>query len=174
MVRTLSEFRLAALSGSTVAEIFKQLNEHLVEKASFGMFVTVCYVVLNLRTGRAEIANAGHLPLYLQCGGQRLKKISGPRGPALGILPGLEFQTEEFTLEKGETILLITDGVVEARNARDEEFGSGRLEKYFKGLSSVDPMRVFVQGLFLELDRFRGHFAIPDDVTFLAARYKPR
>jgi sigma-B regulation protein RsbU (phosphoserine phosphatase) len=171
MVETLTEFRLEALSGASVSEIFERLNSRFLEKATLGMFVTLCYVVIDFKTGKAEIANAGHLPIY-KGGGKNLKKISGHRTSPFGILPSLDLQTEEFFLKNGESVFLITDGVIEARNAQGEEYGSDRFEKYLGDVSSVLPLPEIVEGFFSELDRFRGHFAIPDDVTFLAAKFK--
>lgn len=173
MVKTLSEFRLEAFSSGEVSEKIARLNDRLVKKSTFGMFVTLMYLVLDLKTGMAEIVNAGHLPFYVYGGkGRALKRIGGVGGLPLGILPRAKFPVQKFQFEKGEGFLLLTDGLIEARNSEGEEFGWESVTQYLESVSSTESPREVGEGLLQALDRFRGYFAFPDDVTLVTARVK--
>ncbi|MBI1884141.1 MAG: SpoIIE family protein phosphatase [Chlamydiae bacterium] len=172
MMRTLSEFRLEAFSDLGPAEILEELNDRLVKRAAFGMFVTLSYFVLDCKTGKLEWANAGHLPFFIcRARSGKVEKILGEHGLPLGILYHSKIPLQEVMLEKGDLLILLTDGVIEARNAKGEEFGWERLEKYLESLSPEASLEQTVNDLFEKLDRFGGSFAIPDDVTLLALKY---
>jgi sigma-B regulation protein RsbU (phosphoserine phosphatase) len=83
----------------------------------------------------------------------------------------LDIRTQNFSLEKGERVFLMTDGIIEARNAKGDLYGSEKFEKYLVDYS-FETLREMVERFFLELDRFRGHFGIADDVTLVAVEYK--
>ncbi|MBI3266054.1 MAG: SpoIIE family protein phosphatase [Chlamydiae bacterium] len=130
------------------------------------------YFVLDCKTGKLEWANAGHLPFFIcRARSGKVEKILGEHGLPLGILYHSKIPLQEVMLEKGDLLILLTDGVIEARNAKGEEFGWERLEKYLESLSPEASLEQTVNDLFEKLDRFGGSFAIPDDVTLLALKY---
>jgi sigma-B regulation protein RsbU (phosphoserine phosphatase) len=172
MVKTLSEFRLEAYASFKISRILQNLNTRLVQNSTMGMFVTLCYAVFDPSTGIVEFANAGHLPVYIYRGrGKRFDQVRLASGLPLGILEDAQIKTQKIKLEKGETVFLLTDGVVEAKNEQGEDFGWDRFESYLSDLSADLTCQQITERLFSSLDRFRGHFAIPDDVTFLAVKY---
>jgi hypothetical protein len=96
--------------------ILALLNERLQ-----GRGLVTCLAMRIDRNGSVELANAGHLPPYIN--GREL----GLEGAfPLGALPAVSFPTQRFQLRAGESLLLVSDGVVEARNARGELFGFER------------------------------------------------
>jgi sigma-B regulation protein RsbU (phosphoserine phosphatase) len=91
-----------------------------------GKFITFFYSVLDTRAGTLVYSNAGHNPpLLRRAGGELLRFEQG--GPVLGFFKTAKYEQEEIRIEAGDRLLLFTDGVSEAFDAADEEFGEERL-----------------------------------------------
>jgi serine phosphatase RsbU (regulator of sigma subunit) len=101
---------------SKPGEIMALLNERLQ-----GRGLVTCMALRIDRDGSAELANAGHLPPYING-----KEMAVEGTLPLGALPGIAFRTMRFELAAGEAMVLVSDGVVEARNASGELFGFER------------------------------------------------
>ena len=101
---------------SSPAAVLASLNEALVGQAGGG-FVTCCCVHLRAG-GQLTVANAGHLSPYRQC-----EELTVEAGLPLGVVPGISYAEAQFTLEPGEQITLLSDGVVEAARGSEELFG---------------------------------------------------
>jgi hypothetical protein len=112
-IRTASRFT------SGPGEILNLLNERLQ-----GRGLVTCLAMRIDRNGNAELANAGHLPPYIN-GMEFALEGAFP----LGAAPGVSFPTQRLQLNAGETLLLLSDGVVEARNAQGELLGFERTAK---------------------------------------------
>jgi serine phosphatase RsbU (regulator of sigma subunit) len=124
LVRTLVRATVQVLDSP--AKVVERVNDLLVPDATRGMFVTLVYAVLDLKTGRLKAANAGHNPpllLHRPCRFERL----GRGGMALGVEAGARTQSHSYTLEPGELLVMYTDGVTEAFSPEGEMFGEGRL-----------------------------------------------
>ena len=91
------------------------------------MFATAFVAVLEPATGALDYVNAGHEPPAIIGADGALRARLGPTGPALGLMPDLEFGVESERLVAGETLFAYTDGVVDARDIQDEPFGEERL-----------------------------------------------
>ncbi|MCP5105539.1 MAG: serine/threonine-protein phosphatase [bacterium] len=90
-----------------------------------------------------------------------------PTGPAVGLTRSAVFGTKEFPFSPGDLLLLYTDGLVEARNPQDEEFGKERLETYVKE-HVHQPADTFLSGLRQAAKDFAGEFH--DDVTLVVIK----
>ena len=107
--------RNARRKGLDLAEQAAYANECLVENVAAGQFVTGQLMRLDLHTGRARIVNAGHvLPLRLRHG--RVEEVPLRVEVPFGVVPGKQFTVQDFPLEAGDRIVLLTDGMQE-RNA---------------------------------------------------------
>jgi phosphoserine phosphatase RsbU/P len=91
------------------------------------MFATVFFGVLDPGTGTLVYINGGHEPPLLIGADGQLKARLMPTGPAVGMLPDLEFQIEECVLAEGDSLILVTDGVTEARGPDGGFYGEERL-----------------------------------------------
>lgn len=111
--------RALAQEDLSPSRILNRLNEQLVASAEGG-FVT-CLVLRISPDGRVILSNAGHLPPYRN--GEELQAASGL---PLGIASASEYNDSPFTLAPGERLTFLSDGVVEARDARGELFGFER------------------------------------------------
>jgi sigma-B regulation protein RsbU (phosphoserine phosphatase) len=95
--------------------------------------------------------------------GEGLGKIPELRGISLGVIPNPKYEIKEITLEPGQSILFITDGVTEARNERDEFFGSKRLPEYVRTAKGPP----WGSKLLDEIKTWRSNAEISDDLTIL-------
>ncbi len=90
------------------------------------MFATVFFGLLDPFSGKLLYINAGHeSPLLISTG--TLKTRLDPTGPAVGMLPNMDFNLEQVTLNPGDALILYTDGVTDALNAKDEQFTEDKL-----------------------------------------------
>ncbi|MRR13399.1 GAF domain-containing protein, partial [bacterium] len=104
--------------GSAPAQVLQKTNALVEHYSNSETFVTVFFGVLERATGRFIYCNAGHLPaLSLDCRGTVLELSSN--SPLLGALPDVEFIDDEVQLPEGQTLLLFTDGLVEARSGAE-------------------------------------------------------
>ncbi len=131
------------------------------------MFATVFLAVLDPAGGELVYLNAGHEPPVVAARGQVTARLV-PTGPALGLLPGLEFRVGRTRLEPGSLLCAFTDGVSECRNAAGELYGEERL---LERLVAPGPTTDAVLGTLLQdLDAFAGDAEQADDITMLAVR----
>lgn len=137
MAQLLAEFRSQARTQPSPSKVLQFMNKSLYERSQHGMFCTVCYILLDLTSGKVKCANAGHHPpLCVETG--RSRSFGAPTGPPLGILPNLTWEDTETVIEPGENILLYTDGIVEARPAADQTRHGGHIDEF--GLAQLESM----------------------------------
>ena len=133
--------------------------------ASASMFATLFFGALDPATGVLTWVNAGHDAPAVMRGGAVLTRLE-PTGPAVGLLPGLEFGVRSLTLEPGDTLLAFTDGVADARSPDGASYGEPRL------LAAAGAPSV--QGMLSAIDAdLAAHTAGAepfDDITLLAVR----
>jgi serine phosphatase RsbU (regulator of sigma subunit) len=111
--------RALAADGLGPGELLTRLNRQLAQEPDGGFITCACLRVS--QSGRVVIANAGHPAPY-----RNGAEVAVDAGLPLGIAKDVAYAETEFTLEAGETLTLISDGVVEARNANRELFGFDR------------------------------------------------
>ena len=134
------------------------------------MFATVFCGVLDPQTGAVVYINAGHVPPAV-VNASGVKARLQPTGPALGLLPDMEFAIEQVDLEEGDTLLVFTDGVTDVRSPDDEFFTEERLLSLVtRPVSSAAAMLELIQSSLHE------HIADADqydDITMLAVKRNP-
>jgi serine phosphatase RsbU (regulator of sigma subunit)/anti-sigma regulatory factor (Ser/Thr protein kinase) len=144
-------------------KVLAHVNELLCPDIPPSMFVTCLYGVLNPHTGRFVFANAGH-NLPAKCTVDAVVELRAT-GMPLGLLPGMTYDEYEGTLELGESILIYSDGLVEAHNPQGEMFGFPRLRTMACGLGSGAELIEHLRGALAD---FTGPgWEQEDDVTFV-------
>ena len=137
MAKLMSDFRFIALTEHNPTRVLTRVNNLLVQRSRRGIFVTLVYVLLELRDNFMTIINAGHLPPLFRAGKTgEVKMLDSQSAPPLGIMPDMMYQAICCQFHAGDTLLLYTDGVMEARNAEMQEFGLDRLQSLLKAGSS--------------------------------------
>jgi serine phosphatase RsbU (regulator of sigma subunit) len=177
MALLLAEFRLCATGAESTAEVFRRLNLRMVARSRRGTFCTSALVALNLRTGHLMGTNAGHHPL-LRISERGVSTFLPASGPPIGILSGVDWSDEETVLQPGETLLMFTDGIVEARSgsvvvAEDEppvEYDQGGLETLVSQNLDLGPQEL-IEAVLSDVHRFTDPLPPHDDSTMIALRY---
>jgi sigma-B regulation protein RsbU (phosphoserine phosphatase) len=119
-------------------------------------------------TGRMEVVNAGHCPpLLRRASGEVIALPSN--GPILGPLPQSRWSSLTTRLRRDDTLLLVSDGVLEALSSDDEEFGTERLWCALVRDGDLPP-GALVQSVLDQVAHFRGETPPADDTTIVAIR----
>lgn len=127
MAMTKFSFRVLARGGADPSRLLASVNDVVCDEIESGKFVTFLYALVDPEAGEVACASAGHPPPRVVRPQGRVTSL-GTSGLALGIEAGQEYATESVRLEPGSTVVLYTDGVLEAR--RDGElYGEERLDR---------------------------------------------
>ncbi len=152
------------------AAVFTEANRMLCFDNDTGMFVTVFFGILELDTGKLTCINAGHNPPLLRRAGEEYEFLRIEPDFILGTLPDVEYRQTELTLRAGDRLFLYTDGVTEAINSDEEEFGNKRLLTALKQFSSDVPGKL-AGHIYGRLKEFSGRCPQYDDMTMLILDY---
>jgi sigma-B regulation protein RsbU (phosphoserine phosphatase) len=147
------------------------LNELLAENNETNMFVTLYVAILNLNSGRLWLLNGGHLPPLLSRQGSAFEEVTEAKGVLLGVMPYDRFVTGELILQPGDRILFYTDGVSEAENPAQEQFGLPRMQRVLDEARPETGMQDLLDRLVLGVKSFAGDAAQSDDITLLGLRF---
>ena len=163
-------FLALASRGGTPAEIATRLNAELSENNEMGMFVTMFICMYDLKQGRMEYCDAGHNPPIIGNGkGQYsfldIKETNAP----IGLWPDLEYVGEEMDIPSDSMMLLYTDGLNEAENRQQEQYGEERIIQLMTSHASQN-MHDMIEALKADADLFRDGAEQNDDLTMLALR----
>ena len=120
-----------AAAKSSLAEMVTSVNKYLAENTPTNRFVTLFAAELDPRSGGLKYINAGHNPPLIGRADGTITQLSSGGFP-LGIIHGAEFELGETHLDIGEALVVYSDGVSEAVNLEDEEFGMERLSEVVK------------------------------------------
>jgi serine phosphatase RsbU (regulator of sigma subunit) len=115
-----------AIDSSSPGEVLERVNETLVARIPPNMFVTCFYAILDPNSASLSYANAGHDLPYLRRRGGDTQELRA-RGMPLGLIPGMSYEEKGTVLDVGDSVLLYTDGLVEAHDPEGEMFGFPRL-----------------------------------------------
>jgi len=149
MSATRGMFRSLAEACCTPGEVLTKLNQLLVNDFPAGKFVTMVYGVLDPATRTVVFANAGHLrPLFIDDRGEHFLDVE--RGLPLGLASG-DYSEAQISLTPGSRLVFYSDGITEAVNANEEEYGLCRLAEHAvkpgaSAVSIVDEVRSFANG----------------------------
>lgn len=147
-------------------EVVRRLNIMLHRDSKQTEFVTLFYGVLDAANRRLTYCNAGHPPGLILRQGKIIELPS--QNMVLGVDPEQSFEQSIVSLERGDLLLLYTDGLADARNFADETFGRQRIvEAFQQGGASSD---VVTQNILWHMRRFVGLTRRTDDVTMIVAR----
>jgi len=165
MARLGSDFRTLLLTEKSSVTALEKLNDLLVERSRRGMFATLLYLELDTAHSTLTILNAGHLPPLIKKSEGSVHKPSLSGSFPLGILPGMKLTPETLMLEPGDSVVLYTDGIIEAKNARKEMYGAERFAGCIQS-SAADP-DILQARIIEDVNRFTGLCPQHDDITLV-------
>lgn len=169
-------FRTLAIQGMMPAEICSSMNDALSgEDNESGMFVTFFLGLVDLKTGHLDFCNAGHNPPVLgsdkSCTDETCNFLEMVPNAPIGLFPGLEYEGEEVDNIKGCSLFIYTDGLNEAENRQQEQFGDDRLLDILRTSRSENAQQL-VEMLAAEVEQHRDGAEPNDDLTMMCIRIK--
>jgi len=167
-------YKSAALRGvGSVDAVMREADGEISRDNTEGLFVTMLAGVLDVRSGLLEYCNAGHEPLYLLPNGDRpLARLSDGGGPPLCVLDRFPYAASARRLTRGDTICLVTDGVLEAMSPKAEAYGRVRFEALLEKVGRAASAAEIGEAIRLEVSRFADGVEQSDDMAILVLRWK--
>jgi hypothetical protein len=160
--------RTLITAGLRGAEVVTKLNAHLCANIPSNRLVTFFYGELDRTTGRLDYVNAGHNPPFILRADGPSERLA-PTAIALGILEDASFELFSAELEPGDRMLLYTDGITEAANPDEEEFGLPRLIEVCLRYCG-ESLGELARGIEKDLENFVLGIPFVDDRTFVMVR----
>lgn len=154
--------------GAALDSLVSGLNDQLSRSYLTNKYVTFFAAEYLPESRTVRYTNAGHNPAYLVRRSGDVERLA-VGGLPLGLFAGTGYELASCNLEPGDLLVIYSDGVTEAVNAAEEEFGESRLEEILRG-SHDDPARTVLDRIDDAVGRFAGDVARPDDLTLVVAR----
>lgn len=148
-----------------------KLNNLFPMNPDHPQYFTLGYALLNVREHLFTYVSAGHCPAILRSaeGNTRLLESGGP---PVGLLEGSSFSEDAFSLEKGDKVFIYTDGLTEATNPEEEEFGIDRLRETIEEAGKL-PLKESLDEIIRELHDWTRGITVEDDISILAFERNP-
>ena len=159
----------AAVGVGVPGSVLSEVNDLLNETNDAAMFVTVFYSVYDPATRVLTFSNGGHNPPLVVHADGSSEELELTGGIALGAVPQFEYEQASVELEPGDTVIFFTDGVTEAINASDEEFGLEALQALFED-GEIRSAREAAEMILQAVRDFAGEAPQFDDLTCMALR----
>lgn len=163
--------RHLARDSSSPTDTLTRLNAALARDNQTDLFVTMLHGIFDPRTGETWISSGGHpRPLLQRCDGS-VTEVDMPTGRLLGAAEGnLELSDTQLILAPGDSLVLYTDGITEARADDGKLFGRDRLCQVIGGLRSGPTLDVAAERIRMAVELYTGSSSLQDDLTLLLLR----
>ncbi len=160
-------------SNQSINRILENVNASLLKKIEKNMFVSACITVIDTENKQLTVANAGlNRPIKLSGSKVEFLLSDGPRLP-LGVKSHIHYEQTSYPLNKGDLIILTTDGVNEAQNSNRELFGDERLKNCILNMDTENLSVLEIKdSIIKEVQKFTKSEKPNDDVTVLVLRIK--
>ena len=155
-----------AMMGLSPHEVLERTNETICKNNQLKMFVTVWIGILEISTGKVIAANAGHEYPIIRNPDGNFELFKDKHGFVIGGIKGKKYKEYEFTMQKGSTLFVYTDGVPEATNANEELFGTNRLIEVMNQNPDAMPQQLLTN-IHEAVNQFVGDAPQFDDLTML-------
>ena len=155
-----------------VAAMMREADAEISRDNTEGLYVTVLAGILDARTGALEYCSAGHEPPFLlPRAGRALQRLQEGGGPPLCSVDGFPYPAAERSLDPGDTLVLITDGITEAAGADGRFYGRPRLEALLAGLGTAASAVEVGEAIRRDVATFTGGAEPSDDMAVLVIRF---
>jgi serine phosphatase RsbU (regulator of sigma subunit) len=156
--------------GFSIEELIFNVNNSLAKNNDTAMFATLICAILDVKTGKLQIVNAGHNPPIIGSRESGFRLVELEQNIALGVLDDFSFKSGEVQLKPGEMVLLYTDGVTEAFDKEGNIFSENRLISIVNKDEITGSLHL-VQKIEQEIKKFTIGTEQSDDITILAVTY---
>ena len=168
MAMTLFAFRLLGPAGFEVNEVVESVNDCVSSSNNTGMFVTLFYGRINLKTHEMSYCNAGHNPIVVVQPGEAPYYLQAKSNLALGVMDGFKYEKQTLQLTKGSRLVVYTDGVTEAEREDKCLYGEPRLLDWTKAACDAKSATAFnCQSLLEDIHNFTLGNEQNDDITIM-------
>jgi serine phosphatase RsbU (regulator of sigma subunit) len=164
MARISSELRSLALAHVEPVAVLNAMNETILASGQPELFFTAIYLTFDVKTGEVRLANAGHPYPYWCRAGAPFEAVTGGASSAIGILDDPGFTETSLHLAHGDSLVLYTDGVIEAANATGALYGQERLEACLAANPSTRPNEI-AERILQSVEEYSTDNAMSDDLT---------
>ena len=161
--------RATGIRGGSPADCITYSNRLLAQDSVDCMFVTVFYGIIDVSTGAVTYCNAGHNPPYILTRKGDITPLPMSTDPMAGAIDGITYHEGTIQLESGDALVMFTDGVTEAMNTANEEFGEQRLEDTLEDVAMHNCQQM-VDAIKADVAAFAGEAEQSDDITVLALK----
>lgn len=153
------------------SEMLGQLNNFLCKNNLESNFITILLGIVDLRDGKLQFSNCGHLPLFIRRLDGSVIKYKETHATALGVFENIKIKSEDVQLEMGDEIILVTDGITESTNADGEYLGINGLEEILRKLPHSNPENT-AKNLLAKVNEYSESTSTRDDITILVMDYR--
>ena len=171
MMRAKTTIRNLAEAGHSPSEVLFRANNILCEGNEAEMFVTVWIGIIDLTTGVMICANAGHEYPAIMRAGEGFELFKDRHGLVLAAMENVRAKEYEIQMHPGDKLFVYTDGVPEAINSAEEQYGTGRMVQALNNCMDL-PVDRLLPGVLNDLDRYVAGEEPFDDTTMLGFVYE--
>jgi phosphoserine phosphatase RsbU/P len=163
-----ARLRVLAEDEDSAADVVSRLNKITCENCPSNRFITFFFGILDPAKGDLFYANAGHNPPFVVRASGEVEVLQGG-GPVLGILPMAPYGQDKARLAPGDLLVIYSDGVTEATNTAEEEYGEERLAQVLRSRRGESPAAI-VDAVTESLQQFTSGAPQADDITLVVAK----
>lgn len=161
--------RTMAMDGRSPAVVIAQANDLILADARSELFVTLLYAILEPSSCHICYVNAGHMPPLVVRAEEGITEELTPHGMAMGVLAGIDYEQHTLHVHPGDTLILYSDGVIEASDKEKRMFGRDRLVELVTAHRTQPPQEL-AQIIDESIAAFVGDADQFDDLTLVVAR----
>ena len=165
MTSIVGSLRALLAAGLRGSELITALNRHVCANSAGGRLVTLFYGEIEAATGKLTYVNAGHNPPFLRRADGEVERLQ-PTAMILGVAADAVVETRQVQIERTDRLLLFTDGLSEALNKKEEEYGEVRLEDSLVRVHTL-LLPAAVERLIADVQAFCGSAPPHDDMTLM-------
>ncbi len=150
-------------------KLIEELNAYLLSSTAKNIFVTLFFGIIDLETGKLSYVNCGHPPaIVIRQEGNQQERLTR-NGPGLSMIAGARFTQGGCLLQNGDTIVIYSDGVTEAKNNQEEMYEEERLSELLNNASGLEATAI-MDKILKSVDRFALGAEQADDISVIVVR----
>jgi sigma-B regulation protein RsbU (phosphoserine phosphatase) len=147
-----------------------KMNDFLHRSTPSSSYATFFYAQIDEKNRRLRYVNAGHNPPFVLHAASEVQELAAG-GSVIGLFPQMPYEDSAIDLKSGDVLLAFTDGVTEARNPSDEEFGEQRLKSLLREAAGLSASGISL-AIWEELKNWIQDAEQHDDLTFVIVKIR--
>jgi sigma-B regulation protein RsbU (phosphoserine phosphatase) len=161
-----------ASSGIGISDMVSRINNLIFKNTGLDKFITFFYGQLDIEKHVFTFCNAGHNPPYMVNPNKKIRELMAG-GIVLGMMADMTFETASVILRPGDRIVMFTDGITEAMNIQEVEYGEKRLKNILQNQAELSALDL-LEKIQSDVETFSGEAPQADDITLVVIKKKGR